>query len=106
MKKIKLSQGKHALVDSEDFEYLSQWKWCAEKRRHTFYAVRSQWIGGKTKKTSMHRLLARTPRGMDTDHLNGNGLDNRKANLRSATRKENLNAHRAKLQGIQWDFKK
>lgn len=38
----------------------------------------------------MHRVINATPAGLDTDHINGNGLDNRKKNLRTCTRSENL----------------
>ena len=41
MKEIKLTQDKIALVDDDDFEYLNQFKWCANKLRHTFYAFRT-----------------------------------------------------------------
>ena len=55
MKQIPLTQGKFALVDDEDFEYLNQFKWCALKRPHTFYAVRNLPNGkGKQKLIGMH----------------------------------------------------
>ena len=57
----------------------------------------------------MHRLLLNTPPGFDTDHINGDGLDNRRPNLRPVTRSQNLmNSHRARgkssrFKGISWD---
>lgn len=73
--------GKFAIVDEEDYEWLSQWKW----RLGNGYAVRS--INRKT--TGMHRVINQTPEGLETDHINRNKLDNRKSNLRSATRSAN-----------------
>lgn len=81
MKGIKLTKGKVALVDHEDYEYLSQWKWYFNGG----YAVR-----GCPKRILMHRLIAKTPDGFDTDHINRNKLDNRKANLRVVSRSQNL----------------
>jgi|6_EtaG_2_1085325.scaffolds.fasta_scaffold08028_3 hypothetical protein len=92
MKKIKLSQGKYALVDDEDFEYLNNYKWSALKDNKTYYAVSSLIIDPVTKKKKaikMHRVIMKTPKGMDTDHINGDGLDNRRENLRVCTHAEN-----------------
>lgn len=83
MKEIPLTQGKVAIIDDEDFDYLNQWKWHYE---HTGYAYRSLSNGGKT---IMHRLITKVTDGMEIDHINGNGLDNRKENLRICTHAEN-----------------
>ena len=84
MKEIELTQGKVAIVDDEDFEYISQWKWCytINQKSRSGYAIRRPGI-------LMHRVINKTPPGMQTDHINGNGLDNRKENLRSCTRTQN-----------------
>ena len=87
MKKIPLTQGKFALVDDEDFEYLNQWKWFAHINRRkskTIYAMRHTYTPGTQKRSAiyMHRLLLRAKKGQICDHKNGNGLDNRKLNLR------------------------
>jgi len=90
MRKIKLTQGKYALVDDEDYEYLNQWKWHYSQGR----ATRIIWHGSKPDRRGdhvmMHRLLNKTPDGYDTDHINRNPLDNRKSNLRTTTHSENL----------------
>ncbi len=83
MKKIRLTQGKYALVDEEDFEYLSKFKWWYTTRG---YAVREE----KKKVIFMHRIINKTPKSMDTDHINRNKLDNTKENLRTVTRQQNL----------------
>lgn len=91
MKKIKLTQGKYALVDDEDFETLNQYKWCADKRpNNVFYAVQNEKIGhNKFRKIKMHRVIISTPKGMETDHADGDGLNNQKKNLRVCNRVEN-----------------
>jgi len=86
MKKIKLSRGLFAKVDEEDFEYLNQFKWHALKGNTTFYAQRDIC---KNKSVLMHREIMKTPKGKVTDHINHNGLDNRKKNLRICTAQEN-----------------
>ncbi len=86
MKKIYLSgqlgQGKFAIVDNEDFEWLNQWKWNFDRG----YAYRTQRIGlrkfNKKKNIQMHRLILKNPKGLISDHINGNRLDNRRKNLR------------------------
>ena len=90
MKEILLTQGKVALVDDEDYEYLMQWKWFANKKGSTFYAVRSLHSNNVRKTIFMHRLITNNINTkMQTDHLNGNGLDNRKINLRICTTSQN-----------------
>jgi hypothetical protein len=88
MKQIPLTKGKFAIVDDEDFEFLSQWKWCAACGGK--YAGRYETINGKRTGILMHRVIAKTPLGMDTDHINMDKLDNRKINLRVCTRRQNL----------------
>jgi hypothetical protein len=91
MKEIQLTQGKVALVDDEDYEYLNQWKWYANKLGNKFYAVRNLRINKKyVGSILMHRLVANNNSKMHTDHCNGDSLDNRKENLRICNASENL----------------
>jgi len=88
--KIKLTQNKVALADESDLPILSKYRWCAHFPGWGWYASTTLWKrNGQTKKTTMHRLLMGFPEGMEIDHINGNGLDNRRQNLRIATRSEN-----------------
>lgn len=96
MRKIELTKDKYALVDDEDFEYLSRFKWYFGGRR---YAVRTI---NHSQKQYMHRLIMNAPKGMEIDHINGNELDNRKDNLRIVTIRQNqLNAknHKDSISG-------
>ncbi len=87
MKKIPLSgkEGNYTLVDDEDFKHLSQWKWRAVRRRRTVYVMRKS--GGKA--IHMHRIIIDANPALQVDHINGNGLDNRKSNLRQVTNRQN-----------------
>lgn len=85
MKFIELSKGFKAIVDDDDYEYLSQWKWYYSGR----YAVRGVWNGSNAGKIYMHRLIAGTPDGFKTDHVNLDKLDNRRGNLRICSDLEN-----------------
>ena len=87
MKKILLSQGKYALVDDEDFLFLSRWKWCVSMMKAGPYAVRRKPGGGTL---LMHRIVVGAQKGLDVDHRNGNTLDNRRSNLRLCTHAENI----------------
>lgn len=87
MKKILLSQGKTTLVDDEDYDFLTQWKWCVGG---SGYALRGTSINGKKKTVFMHREVNETAEGFDTDHINNDKLDNRSANLRHTTTSQNL----------------
>lgn len=94
-KEIPLTQGKVALVDAEDFEYLNQWKWCAYYSGYTWYAMKKIRIAKKEKDLKMHRLIVNPPDNMEVDHINGSGLDNRKENLRICTHSQNhMNSRR------------
>ena len=98
MKKIELTQGKFALVDDEDFEWLNQWKWYANHLGYTWYVVRSVRYDNEVKAILMHRSILNAKIGEEIDHINHNGLDNRKKNLRICTRSQN-NMNRNKLRG-------
>jgi hypothetical protein len=89
MKEISLTQGKVALVDDEDFEYLSQWKWFANRKCHIWYAKKWYRNGSHKTTVSMHVILMNTHGGKEVDHIDGNGLNNQKNNLRICTHQEN-----------------
>lgn len=91
MKTISLTQGKVVIVDDENYESLNCFKWHVLKGANTYYAIRND-RGSDFKKKSilMHRIILNAPDGVLTDHRNGDGLDNRKLNLRLCTHAENI----------------
>ena len=84
--KIPLTKGLFAIVDEEDYENLSRYQWYVLGHKNKEYAAR---YVGNNKHLRMHRILLNAPDGIEVDHINGNRLDNRKCNLRLATRAEN-----------------
>lgn len=87
-KELPLSQGKVTEVDFGDFAYLNQWKWHYDcSGGGCVSASRMDYSDGwkNPKKIYMHRVILDAPVGITGDHKNGNGLDNRRVNLRLAT---------------------
>lgn len=89
MKLIPLTRNQIAIVDDGDFDWLSKHTWCAYRhvKSGKYYAHTSI----HRKATPMHRMILDLKRGdgRACDHINGNGLDNRRSNLRLATQAEN-----------------
>jgi hypothetical protein len=82
---IALTKGKFAIVDAADYEWLNQYRWNAFESGGKFYARRS--VPGGT--ILMHRAIMQTPPGMVVDHIDRNGLHNRRANMRNCTPQQN-----------------
>lgn len=92
MKEIPLSRGLFALVDDEDYDMLIKFNWHAQKCRDAFYAERKEWDASKKKmvRVAMHRLiLGLTDKNIEGDHIDRNGLNNQKNNLRAVTGHQN-----------------
>lgn len=107
---ISLTQGKVASVDDGDFESLNKKKWFAMNRGRLWYAVRTEKDeNGKTVQRLMHRTILSAPTGMDVDHINGDGLDNRRENLRTCSHAENCRNRgynsnsKSGIKGVIWD---
>jgi hypothetical protein len=100
MKNIPLTQGKYALVDDEDYDWLMTWKWFVYKGHSTDYAMAND--DGTT--IQMHRVILMTHTNEVVDHINHNGLDNRRCNLRNCTIRENcanrINIGTSKYTGV------
>ncbi len=108
---INLGRGHKAIVDMEDLPRLSRKRWCAKKRHNTHYAIYTLKGEQRGQIRYMHHLImGKTPEGMEVDHRNGNGLDNRKSNLRFCTHKENSRSRRkvdpkasSRYKGVTWE---
>lgn len=72
-------------IDTEDFSKIKDYHWSAYKVKNEYYA--QSFKNGK--RTYMHRLIMETPDNLVVDHINGNGLNNVKSNLRNVTKQQN-----------------
>jgi len=105
MKHIPLTQGQVAIVDDEDYEWLSKHKWHAVKDGNTYYARRQTRLSnGKQRPVLMHREILGLCYGdkREVDHINHNGLDNRRENIRPVSREGNA-FNRGYDRGYHWD---
>lgn len=95
---IPLSQGLEAKIDLQDVGVVSQYNWHAKQKKNTCYAQSDIHTDtGKRSTMLLHRLLLSPPKGLDVDHRNCDGLDNRRSNIRLATRFENRSNQRTRL---------
>lgn len=108
MKEIKLTQGRKAVVDNDDFDKLIVFKWCYLKTGCAGRGSRTNELS--TRKTVlMHRQILQCPDGLFVDHKNGNRLDNRKSNLRICTKRENaynvglVSSNKSGYRGVSFD---
>jgi len=95
-----MAQPKYAKVDPADYKRLRGYEWLAKKGTKRFYARRRVPTGktGNQKLVYMHQEIIEVPEGMVVDHINHDGMDNRRANIRAATRCQNM-YHRKKPSG-------
>ena len=93
---IPLTQGKFAIVDIEDYEWLSKYKWYAVKTNAGWRARRKYRINGRQITVQMHRFIINPPKTKLADHRNRNTLDNRRFNLRICTSAQNSQNSRSR----------
>jgi hypothetical protein len=112
LKEIQLTQGKVTVVDDEDYDILIAYRWYAlNPYDNLWYAIRSAIHPIKGTKTTsrMHREIMRVTSTQEIDHINGDGLDNRRMNLRIVTRLRNQWNSRSEARstsiykGVSWD---
>jgi hypothetical protein len=99
MKLIPLTQGQFAIIDNDDFERVNQFKWYANKAPNTFYANRQVQINRKRQTIHLHRFILNLDTKFLVDHVDGNGLNNQKSNLRTCTNQENSRNKRLSKKG-------
>lgn len=108
MKTIELTQGFCTIVDDANYELLSKYKWRYHTNSRTSYAITGQYKDGTY--LFMHHLILPPVTGLVVDHINRNGLDNRRENLRYATKSQNLqNRGKTKkntsgYKGVSWNI--
>jgi hypothetical protein len=94
-RRITLGEGLFTIVDQKDFYQLNNFRWCAKGDGQCIYAVRFVIEADKRAKiVTMHREMMDAPPGLLVDHKNGDTLDNRRTNLRLATRSQNMSNRR------------
>ena len=86
---IPLTRGYEAVIDAADAPLVGGFTWSALVTPRSVYAYRTDCSGGKQRGVLMHRLLMGDPAGAEVDHQNGDGLLNRRNNLRTATKQQN-----------------
>lgn len=85
---VSLTRGLESVIDSADVQLVTGRRWYAEQKRNRItYARSASWVGGKAKMVGLHNLIISGAQCVD--HRNGDGLDNRRANLRAATFADN-----------------
>lgn len=104
---IPLTNGGVALVDDEDFERIAAHRWRGQRIGRTVYAARGEYLGKyKTRTIYMHREILTAPVGVLVDHEDGDGLNNRRANIRFATKTQNAwnqpPADPSRFKGVSW----
>lgn len=105
VREVPLSRGLVALVDDEDLEPVSQYKWCAlASRNDRFYAITRPLIAGKQRTWYLHRFILDLPPELEVHHLNGNGLDNRRENILGMSHRAHIQMHLASCEAHQMAF--
>ena len=106
--KLSVSQGLSVLVDESDLPILSDHSWHVVKTHNGVrYVNCTIMVNGKKKEVPMHRLLLKPLPNQHVDHINRNGLDNRRINLRICTPSQNRwnslpTIHSSKFKGVSW----
>lgn len=105
MKLIPLTQGQFAQVDNADYDWLMQWKWSAYQDSTTWYATRSIRTGKTRGHLGMPHAILGLPSALVIDHIDHDGLNNQRDNLRPATAMQNSHNRRARRTNIYSEYK-
>lgn len=106
---VPLTQNLFSVVDAVDAKMVGRYCWQARRGTHTDYAIRTSRATGEPKSTVfMHRLILNPPRDMEVDHRDGDGLNNRRTNLRMCSHVQNSRNQRSRCgsseyKGVSWD---
>ena len=108
MKTLELTKGKIALIDDDDYACALQYQWYATLRKCVWYAYRMVCVDDKQAMIFLHRFLMEPPAGMQVDHIDGDGLNCTRANMRLCTLAENTRNRRRPVtntsgyKGVSW----
>jgi hypothetical protein len=109
MKTISLTQGYVTQVDDSDFEWLNKFKWHTRKFGQKIYAIRREYRGKNSRWIRMHRQILCALPDEEGDHIDGNGLNNQRHNLRLCSHQRNSQSFRkkadsatSKFRGVSW----
>ena len=108
---VPLTRGYEAIIDAADVPIVAGFNWVASVKSHTTYAIRTDRLDGKRCSVLLHRFILgiMDRRDLEVDHKNCNGMDNRRDNLRLATRSQNNQNRRIGIRntsgfkGVSWD---
>ena len=108
---VPLTQGYETIIDASDAHVVSGYKWSVSKKKgeKTQYAITTKCVGGEKTSIILHRLLLNAPKNMHVDHIDSDGLNNRRNNLRLATCAQNQwntgikSNNKSGAKGVKWD---
>jgi hypothetical protein len=100
---LELNKGQTCQIDKEDLWKIARYTWFARLIAGRPYVMTSAYENGRHKRIMLHRLIMDAQKGVVVDHINGDGLDNRKSNLRICSHRQNiLNQKKSKLGSSQF----
>jgi len=105
---VPLTQGHEATIDAADVHLVEGFNWRALVTSSAVYAVRTDCSGQKQRKIYLHRVIMGDPESVYVDHRDSDGLNNRRGNLRAATRSQNNHNSRVRtdntsgIKGVVW----
>jgi hypothetical protein len=105
---VPLTRGYEAIIDAADAPLVEGFNWSAMVAPRSVYAKRNDRTGDKARTVQMHRVILSEPEGLEVDHIDGDGLNNTRDNLRVATKAQNQHNRRINrdntsgLKGVSW----
>ena len=106
---VPLTKGYEAVIDASDVPIVEKNNWHAMVSPRSVYAAKNSCRGGKRVMVIMHRLLIQAPDKLEVDHIDGDGLNNSRCNLRLATKAQNAHNSRTPInntsgyKGVWWN---
>jgi len=105
---ITLTKGYEAVIDAVDVPLVYGFNWAAMVKPRAVYATRKDYSGQKQRTVYLHRTIMGEPEGFEVDHHDGDGLNNMRSNLRTATKQQNMHNQRLSsrnnsgFKGVNW----